>query len=111
MSDLDPVLVPPPAKPHFSVVRVTRAWHVECTSAELKATPVQRTILGTPLVLFRGADGVPGALLDRCAHRNVPLSLGRVTGDRLQCGYHGWEYGTDGICRKVPGLCGVVRLR
>ena len=44
-------------------------------------------------------------LLDRCCHRNYPLSLGRVTGDgALECGYHGWTYGGGGQCLRVPGL-------
>lgn len=101
-------MAPPQVKPNFSVARVSRAWYVACASEELGAAPLSRDILGMPLVLFRGASGAPAALLDRCAHRNVPLSLGRVTGESLQCGYHGWEYGGDGICRKVPGLCGVM---
>jgi phenylpropionate dioxygenase-like ring-hydroxylating dioxygenase large terminal subunit len=57
-----------------------------------------------PLVLFRGEGGEPAALLDRCAHRNVPLSLGRLRGARLECAYHGWRYDAGGACREVPGL-------
>jgi phenylpropionate dioxygenase-like ring-hydroxylating dioxygenase large terminal subunit len=86
--------------------RLTRAWYVACASPELERTPVARTVLGIPLVLFRGPDGKPAALLDRCAHRNVPLSLGRIVESRLECRYHGWQYGTDGHCVKVPSLCG-----
>ncbi len=86
--------------------RVTRAWYVACASSELEDLPIARTLLGTPLVLFRGPDGKPAALLDRCAHRNVPLSLGRRVDGRLECGYHGWQYAEDGRCVKVPGLCG-----
>ena len=36
------------------------------------------TLFSTPLVVYRNADGQIGALLDRCSHRNVPLSLGKV---------------------------------
>jgi phenylpropionate dioxygenase-like ring-hydroxylating dioxygenase large terminal subunit len=61
--------------------------------------------MDTPLVVFRGAGGAPSVLLDRCAHRNYPLSLGRVTGDGgLECGYHGWTYDRGGQCVRVPGL-------
>ncbi len=86
--------------------RVTRAWYVACASDELGDGPQGRTLLGTPMVLFRGGDGKPSALLDRCAHRNVPLSLGRRVEGRLECAYHGWQYGPDGRCAKIPGLCG-----
>ena len=95
------------ASPGFSA-RVTRAWYVACASAELEDRPITRTLLGTPIVLFRGPDGKPSALLDRCAHRNVALSLGRIVEERLECAYHGWQYGPDGRCVKIPGLCGDV---
>lgn len=91
----------------FSVARVMRAWYVACESNELLETPLARTIYGQPFVLFRDGVGRPGALLDRCAHRNVPLSLGRVAEGRLQCSYHGWQYDGGGTCVKIPGLCGL----
>ncbi len=93
-------------KRRFSVVRVPNHWYVALPSKELGRRPVALTILDTPLVLFRASDGRAQALLDRCAHRNVPLSLGRVEQGRLVCGYHGWAYDADGICRAVPALCG-----
>jgi hypothetical protein len=76
---VEPVLVPPPTKGHISVARLSRNWYVACRSGELGKKPIARQILGTPLTLFRDSTGAPRALLDRCPHRNVPLSLGRVT--------------------------------
>jgi len=87
------------------VARLGRFWYVACQSDELKDKPLARTILGTPLVLFRGVSGKAGALLDRCPHRNVPLSLGRVVGAGvLECAYHGWQFESDGHCAHIPGL-------
>ena len=54
----------------FSIARVARAWYVGCASSELAAKPIARTILNTPLVLFRGVDGRPAALLDRWDERH-----------------------------------------
>jgi phenylpropionate dioxygenase-like ring-hydroxylating dioxygenase large terminal subunit len=96
----------PESDGEFSIARIRRAWYVACASRELGEQPIARTILGTSLVLFRGAGGKPAALLDRCAHRNAPLSLGRSVGDYLQCAYHGWKYDTAGVCVEVPGLVG-----
>ncbi|HEV3402237.1 MAG TPA: aromatic ring-hydroxylating dioxygenase subunit alpha [Acidimicrobiales bacterium] len=90
----------------LSVVHLPGFWYVACLSAELGKAPVGRTVLGTPLVLFRGDDGRPVALVDRCPHRNVPLSLGRVRQGLLECRYHGWRFDADGRCRAVPGLDG-----
>src|SRR4051812_24859950 len=98
-------LIPPETKPHVSVARLRRFWYVACQSAELGRKPLARTVVGVPLVLFRDASGAPAALLDRCPHRNVPLSLGRlVAGGRLECAYHGWQFEGSGRCALVPGL-------
>jgi nitrite reductase/ring-hydroxylating ferredoxin subunit len=100
-------LQPPSTKGHLSVARPARWWYVACRSADLGRRPIARTVLGTPLVLFRAAGGRPAALLDRCPHRNVPLSLGRVhDSGRLECAYHGWQLDGTGRCRLVPGLGG-----
>jgi len=101
---LEDRLLPPQAKPHASVARVPEAWYVVAEGATLGKKPLAVTLLGTPLVLFRTRSGRPGALLDRCPHRNVPLSAGRVEGEHLVCGYHGWEFDCEGQCRGVPGL-------
>ena len=93
-----------------SVAHVRRAWYVLCDSSELGQGPLARKLMGMPLVLFRGEGGKPGALLDRCAHRNVPLSLGRVVNRCLECPYHGWQYDREGECRKIPGLIGEAEL-
>lgn len=80
-------------------------WYPACRSSELAARPLAVSLMDRPLVVFRGRDGAPTALLDRCPHRNYPLSLGRVTGGgALECGYHGWCFDGAGDCVAVPGL-------
>ncbi|MDA8296121.1 MAG: aromatic ring-hydroxylating dioxygenase subunit alpha [Actinomycetota bacterium] len=78
-------------------------WYVAALSAEITATPLGRTILGEPVVLYRLADGRPVALADRCPHRRYPLSLGCLDGDHLVCGYHGFAFDAEGRCVAVPG--------
>ena len=98
-------LSPPATKGHVSVARLARFWYVACQSADLRERPLARSVLGVPLVLFRGQAGKAVALLDRCPHRNVPLSLGRVVaGGRLECAYHGWQFEDGGRCAYIPGL-------
>jgi len=79
-------------------------WYVACLSRELRRRPLGRTVLGVPLVLFRDGHGAPSALLDRCPHRNVPLSEGRCVGGEVECRYHGWRFDASGACVEVPGL-------
>jgi phenylpropionate dioxygenase-like ring-hydroxylating dioxygenase large terminal subunit len=78
-------------------------WYVAATDSEIGRKPLARTILGEPIVFFRTEAGVPAALEDRCAHRHLPLSMGKLDGDELQCHYHGLRFGTDGRCVRVPG--------
>lgn len=79
-------------------------WYVACFSRELRSRPIAREVMGVPLVLFR-SGGRPVAALDRCPHRNTPLSLGSVTeAGWLRCPYHGWQFDEQGACRLVPGL-------
>ncbi|MFO0594954.1 MAG: aromatic ring-hydroxylating dioxygenase subunit alpha [Myxococcaceae bacterium] len=90
--------VPPPG------LVLPDAWFVACTSDELRTAPKAVTIQGRPLVLFRNTNGQPTALADRCPHRNVPLSMGRVVRGELECAYHGWKFDHAGACTSVPGL-------
>src|SRR4051794_13445809 len=78
-------------------------WYVAAWAEEAKDGLVARTILNEPLVIFRGKDGKPIALEDRCPHRGVPLSVGRVVEGAVECGYHGICFGERGQCMKVPG--------
>lgn len=59
---------------------------------------------GERIALFRGAGGAVHALEDRCAHRQVPLSMGVVDGDTLRCCYHAWAYRGDGRVCQIPYL-------
>lgn len=82
---------------------VRNAWYVLAWSQEIGAAPFSRRVLGEPIVAYRKSNGEPAALLDRCAHKLVPLSLGLVVGDTLQCGYHGLQFDGTGTCVHVPG--------
>lgn len=85
-------------------------WYVAAAAADLKRKPLPATILGEPLVLFRDALGEARALTDRCPHRNVQLSLGRVEEGRLHCAYHGWQFDGQGQCVGIPSLCAGDRI-
>jgi phenylpropionate dioxygenase-like ring-hydroxylating dioxygenase large terminal subunit len=77
-------------------------WYVAAFSAQIGRTPLKRKILGRNIVIFRTESGRVVALDDRCAHRSFPLSRGRLEGDTLVCGYHGFRYDTQGDCIQIP---------
>lgn len=87
----------------FGWDRLKKHWMVACAASELRREPIQRTVLGEVLVLFRGANGV-AALRDKCPHRNAPLSAGRVVNGCVQCPYHGWQFDRGGTCSYRPGI-------
>jgi len=78
------------------------AWYVIGFSHELGEKPLVRHICDHRVVLFRGENGDPVALLDRCPHRAASLSQGKIVGPGIQCPYHGIEFGNGGRCRKIP---------
>ena len=89
---------------------VLDTWYVAAFSSDLVAGGLlARTLCNQRVVLYRDATGVPVALHDRCAHRSFPLSRGRIDGNALICGYHGFQYGSDGTCTKVPSQSSAPR--
>ncbi len=93
------------AQPNFGE-NFAPGWYVLASSDQVGITPKSFFLSGLPLVTFRDSKGRAAVLVDRCAHRNAPLSLGRVSGSNIQCRYHGWQFDRAGNCREVPGLCG-----
>src|SRR4051812_19044306 len=93
---------PPASVPDFAALRSCR--HPVAYASALGATPLRVRLLGEDLVVWRDSSGRPHALRDLCIHRGTALSLGRVVGDRLMCPYHGWQYGSDGVCKLIPQL-------
>jgi phenylpropionate dioxygenase-like ring-hydroxylating dioxygenase large terminal subunit len=78
-------------------------WYMAAWADELGPdTLIGRTLLGEAVVLFRDRAGVAHAIGDRCPHRFAPLHLGKHVGDAVQCGYHGLEFGGDGLCSRNP---------
>lgn len=89
---------------------VRNAWYAAAYSDELtQGKPLGCVILEEPVVLYRRANGVPAALEDRCVHRSMPLSMGRVCGDVIECGYHGLQYDCSGTCVRIPGQDAIPR--
>jgi phenylpropionate dioxygenase-like ring-hydroxylating dioxygenase large terminal subunit len=78
-------------------------WTPVAYADELGAgAPLGLTIAKTHVVLFRGRDGIPHALLDRCPHRGAALSLGKVVDGCIECPFHGWRFEGNGATVRVP---------
>ena len=79
-----------------------RYWYVVAESAAITGAPHAARLLGDDIVVWRGPGGSLVAAPDRCPHREAPLSLGAVTDGCLECCYHGWTFGAEGRCVRVP---------
>lgn len=76
-------------------------WYVALESTELDTQLFARTILNEPVVFFRLQNGSVAALRDRCPHRSLPLSMGKIVAGHVQCGYHGLTFDGQGTCVKA----------
>jgi phenylpropionate dioxygenase-like ring-hydroxylating dioxygenase large terminal subunit len=78
-------------------------WYAALLSSELPRGAVKEVVFWhRSFALFRGADGALRCLENRCAHRNLKLSLGSVDGCKLRCAYHGWAYDGTGCLVDMP---------
>ena len=78
-------------------------WYAFGLSHELAVSGLlSRVVAEEPVVAFRQENGSIAALRDRCAHRFVPLSMGKVVGSTVECPYHGLRYDATGACVHSP---------
>lgn len=89
---------PDAASQHFPL----NAWYAAAWGHEIGRDLSARTICNIDLVLYRTTDGRAVALEDACWHRLLPLSLGKLDGDQLVCGYHGLRFNPAGRCTFMP---------
>ncbi|MBD2497416.1 Rieske 2Fe-2S domain-containing protein [Nostoc sp. FACHB-280] len=80
-------------------------WYPIAFTQDLpKDKPYRFSLYNEPLVLFRNQEGKLGCLTDRCSHRAARLSDGQIIDGRIECLYHGWQFGIDGQCLHIPQL-------
>ncbi|MEO0030530.1 MAG: hypothetical protein RIS94_288 [Pseudomonadota bacterium] len=83
------------------------AWYVAAFREDIGEALLSRWILGEPVVLYRKEDGTAVAVGGRCPHRYFPLGESQRIGDTIRCGYHGFTFGADGRCTRVPSQSNV----
>jgi phenylpropionate dioxygenase-like ring-hydroxylating dioxygenase large terminal subunit len=82
---------------------IPNQWYAILESNEIKKGKIIGvTRMGEKLVAWRDAKGELAVMADKCPHRGVALSVGRLVGDCIQCPFHGFEFDTSGICKLVP---------
>ncbi len=92
----------PKAPPADAFSAYPPSWYLFCESRQLLQGPLSKRILGRQLVAFRTASGRVALMDAHCTHLGADLGLGSVVGETIQCPFHNWRYGTDGVCTSIP---------
>jgi phenylpropionate dioxygenase-like ring-hydroxylating dioxygenase large terminal subunit len=86
-------------------VHLLNYWYPICFKKDVNdVVPYPFELWGEPMVAFRDEKGKPVCLQDRCPHRSVPLSIGKLFKGRLQCRYHGFTFDSTGKCVFLPSV-------
>jgi choline monooxygenase len=64
-------------------------------------------LIGEPLLVARGEDGILRAFYNVCRHRAGNPASGCGNRKLFRCGYHGWTYRLDGALLVTPEFDGV----
>jgi vanillate O-demethylase monooxygenase subunit len=88
----------------FKMAFIKNLWYVAAWSSEMEdSKPLDRVIIGEPIVIWKDSQGELVAMDNRCPHRLAPLSKGRFQDDTVQCMYHGLRFAKTGECISVQG--------
>jgi choline monooxygenase len=68
-------------------------------------------LVGEPLLIVRGSDGVLRGFYNVCRHRAGPPAEGCGSRKVFRCGYHGWTYSLDGRLLNAPEMEGTANFR
>jgi phenylpropionate dioxygenase-like ring-hydroxylating dioxygenase large terminal subunit len=78
-------------------------WYVILESKELKKNkPLRVTRFSEQIALWRDEENHACCIADKCCHRGVSLSCGKITGGKLECPFHGFIYDRSGMITVIP---------
>lgn len=77
-------------------------WYPVAYSRDVIETPISARLFGEGVAVWRDGGGEVRAALDYCPHRGARLSQGWMTDGCITCPYHGWQFGDDGVCVRIP---------
>jgi phenylpropionate dioxygenase-like ring-hydroxylating dioxygenase large terminal subunit len=83
---------------------IPNGWFAVAWSKDLVPGQVLRVrCFDEEIALFRTRSGEVKAINAYCPHLGAHMAEGgRVVGEHIRCPFHAWEYGGDGVCKKIP---------
>ncbi|HYL07371.1 MAG TPA: aromatic ring-hydroxylating dioxygenase subunit alpha, partial [Candidatus Udaeobacter sp.] len=87
-----------------------RTWQLVAHASELARVGDFKptTILDEPILLTHAQDGKLRGFYNVCRHRAAQVVTTRGNRKSLQCGYHGWVYGLDGVLQAAREMEGTA---
>ena len=88
----------------YPFTRYPNGWFAIARSTELAPGTVRALrCMGQEVVVLRTEQGEVRMFDAWCVHLGARLGYGgTIEGDKLVCPFHGWKYGSDGVCVEVP---------
>jgi len=78
-------------------------WYVILESKELnKSNPLRIKRFSEDLALWRNESSKVCCIADKCCHRGVSLSCGKIINGKLECPFHGFIYDEKGKVQIIP---------
>ena len=82
---------------------IPNQWYAILESKEVKRGKVTAvTRMGEKLIAWRDGRDHITVMSDKCPHRGVALSAGKIVNDCIQCPFHAFEFDRNGACKVVP---------
>lgn len=82
---------------------IPNQWYAVLESKQVKkGNLIGVTRLGEKLAFWRDQDGTINCIVDKCIHRGVQLSKGKVRKHHLECPFHGFQYDETGKVKIIP---------
>src|SRR5271170_8502500 len=90
-----------------------RTWQIVGRSEQVRNSGdyITTDLLGEPLLVVRGSEGVLRGFYNVCRHRAGPPAEGCGSRKVFRCGYHGWTYDLDGSLISATEIDGVEGFR
>ncbi len=81
-----------------------RGWYQVANSPDIKPGGLKTVkFFNKELIVARGQSGKARVMDAHCPHLGAHIGKGgKVVGDDIQCPFHGWQFGEDGNCTKIP---------
>lgn len=89
-----------------------RGWFMVADAEQLGMQPLCVRFFGRDMVLYRGESGKAYMVSAYCPHMRTHIGKSatssmtklrqQIVGESIRCPYHGWQFGPDGKCNRIP---------